>query len=103
MRASERVSLTVERLLVEQGMSRSELGRRLGVSPPAVVNKLHGRRRWTVDELDDLAAALGVTVQRLVATVRYRLERATVTTRYQSSVLSGHVENRGGLLVWTGR
>lgn len=100
MTTQEAVSTTVRAELELLGMSKSELARRIGMEPGSLGNKLTGRRRWHVDELDRLAAALGVTVQRLVATVRYRLERATVTTRYQS--LPG-VSRVGGLAIWTGR
>lgn len=67
MTANDAVSAAVTYHLGQQGLSKAELARRLGCGAGTLSNKLSGRRRWHVDELDELAVALGVRVQSLLA------------------------------------
>jgi phage repressor protein C with HTH and peptisase S24 domain len=49
------------------GVSQSELGRRLGLSPQAVQHWERGKTRPRAQSLEDLAAALGVTPRDLIS------------------------------------
>ena len=52
------------------GISGSELGRRLGRAQSYASLRLNGRRAWTLDELDQIAALLGVTADELMQRAR---------------------------------
>ena len=50
-------------LCVRCGVSEAELARRLGKSPQSLNSKLK-RKTFTITDLDEIAAALGVTFKR---------------------------------------
>ena len=50
-------------LCVRCGVSEAELARRLGKSPQSLNSKMK-RESFTVSDLDEIAAALGVTFKR---------------------------------------
>lgn len=52
------------------GMSGSALARRIGRAQSYVSVRLNGRKAWTLDELDQIARVLGVTVDALMDRAR---------------------------------
>lgn len=48
------------------GIKQIELGRALGMSQSAITTRWKGLARWQLEELDDVAEVLGITVQDLV-------------------------------------
>lgn len=48
------------------GIKQIELGRALGMSQSAITTRWKGLARWQLEELDDVADVLGITVQDLV-------------------------------------
>ena len=52
------------------GMNQSDLGRALGVTRATISKRWHGRRSWQLEDLDAVAAVLGVSVTDLVTPVR---------------------------------
>lgn len=48
------------------GIKQIELGRALGMSQSAITTRWKGLTRWQLEELDDVAEVLGITVQDLV-------------------------------------
>ena len=54
----------------DAGISGSELARRLDRAQSYVSVRLNGRRAWTLDELDQIAAVLGVTAEDLMRRAR---------------------------------
>lgn len=52
----------IKHLLVDCGISESELARRLGVSPSSLNKKMH-TDNFTMQELEDIAVTLGVSFE----------------------------------------
>ncbi len=50
----------INRVLVEQGISRNELSRRTGISQGGIVNLLNGEREIQTNTIQKIADALGV-------------------------------------------
>lgn len=48
------------------GIKQIELGRALGMSQSAITTRWKGLARWQLEELDDVAEVLGISVQDLV-------------------------------------
>lgn len=94
MAAHETMSRAVLHELERQGLTRRELAERIGVHPSWVSNKMAGRRRWTLDDVDAVAPALGVPpawllLARDVVTRGYRRLRRFVTVKYQTRTTRG--------------
>lgn len=64
--AAERVGRTIRVLRKSSGMSQADLAREIGLSRTSVVNIEAGRQRPTIDTLDAVGVALGVTTGSLV-------------------------------------
>lgn len=102
MTTNETITSAVISELDRQSLERQELARRIGVTPAWVSKKLLGQRRWTADDMDRVAGALGVPVAWLVLP---RELVGAVTPRYQRLVSRisrlwcgrGHV---AGLAAW---
>lgn len=56
---------TVRALVNAAGISGSELARRMGRAQSYVSLRLNGRKAWTLDELDQIASILGISVGEL--------------------------------------
>lgn len=50
----------LQRLLERQGMSQSELARKMGTQPGVINGIIKGKRNLSVDRLDEICAILGV-------------------------------------------
>lgn len=61
------ISAVVRVYLAAYGERHDDLAAALGVSRPAVSQKLQGRIRWTVADLDALADHFGVPVETFLA------------------------------------
>ena len=68
MRHDEPLTVVVEGLRRESGMSGRELARRAGITP-ATLNRRLTQGGWKVDELPRLAAVFGLTASQLAARV----------------------------------
>lgn len=55
-----KTSNRIREVRMEMGLSQSELGRRVGLSEPAINRYERGRRRPTAEKLREIANALGV-------------------------------------------
>lgn len=64
------VAKAVKTAAENQGISGSAIGRHLGRAQSYASTRLNGRRAWTTDEVDQIAALLGVTVERLWESAR---------------------------------
>lgn len=62
-----RVSAEVRAEVARQQLTHRELGERLGLSQPQVTKRLNGVIPMDTTELDRIAAALGVPVDRFLA------------------------------------
>ncbi len=68
-------SQRLQRLLTEQGLSQAELAKRTGI-PVSTINKVFaGARSPTLEQLDTLARALGVGLERVLALQLQALEQ----------------------------
>lgn len=63
---SDRVAEEIRALLARRRVSGRELSRRLGVSPPWVSLRLTGSQEIGLNDLERIAAALGVTIVDLL-------------------------------------
>lgn len=52
-------------LVWSKGLTRADLADALGVGGPSLSQKMHGKRRWYLEEVMALASALGTTVAYL--------------------------------------
>lgn len=88
MTGQDVVSKQVEGVLVQRGMNRADFARAMGRGRTWATAKLNGQRRWTVDDLDEIAATLGVSVVALVSrtTEGYAALLRWTTTRYPTLV-----------------
>jgi transcriptional regulator with XRE-family HTH domain len=59
------VAEKVNNYINEQGLKKSRLAERIGVSKPSLYAKLSGRRRLDAETLIKLATALNVSVEEL--------------------------------------
>ncbi len=66
MSFSEALGMTVNQYLFASRMTRTELGRRLGVTQSVMSKKVLGRTTWTAEELAELAQIFGVGIDKLV-------------------------------------
>ncbi len=58
--------MTVNQHLFASRMTRTELGRRLGITQSVMSRKVLGRTTWTAEELAELAQIFGVGIENLV-------------------------------------
>ena len=66
MDTQETVSRVVRVYMAARDETQEELGRELGLSRPAVTQKLSGRSRWTLADLEGLARHYGLPVEELI-------------------------------------
>lgn len=66
MTTQERISRNVRMLFAAHGDDQQTAARKLGMSPSAISDKLKGRRRWSVDDLDIIAEAYEIEVVLLL-------------------------------------
>lgn len=60
------VAANVRAEAARAGFNQVRLGKRLGISQGAITKRWRGERPWQLEELDNLATALGVSVVDLV-------------------------------------
>jgi peptidyl-prolyl cis-trans isomerase A (cyclophilin A) len=65
--AQEVVSRVVRVYMAARDETQEELGLALGVSRPAITQKLSGRSKWTLADLDGLARHYGVDIPELLS------------------------------------
>ena len=63
------IGITVEQYLFFTGEKRADIGRLLGVTGQSVSSRLHGKARWTVEDLMAVAVHFGVSVNDLLPVV----------------------------------
>ena len=66
MTFGEALGMTVNQHLFASRMTRTELGRRLGITQSVMSRKVLGRTTWTAEELAELAQIFGVGIENLV-------------------------------------
>lgn len=66
MNAQDIVSRVVRIYMVARDQTQEELAAQLGLSRPAVTQKLSGRSKWTISDLEKLQGIYGVTAQELL-------------------------------------
>lgn len=66
MNSAAAASAAVREALRARGIRQSDAARVLGLSQPALSDRLRGRTPFTLADLDALAAHLGVTVAELL-------------------------------------
>lgn len=67
MNTQEIVSRVVRIYMVARDETQEELGHALGLSRPAVTQKLSGRSKWTLNDLEVLQKHYGLTVDELLS------------------------------------
>ena len=63
------IGITVEQYLFLTGEKRADIGHLLGVTGQSVSSRLHGKAKWTVEDLMTVAAHFGVSVNDLLPVV----------------------------------
>ncbi|WP_396335247.1 helix-turn-helix domain-containing protein [Actinomyces sp.] len=63
---AQATGLTVNQIMFYQGVTRSELAKRVGLSRPSISLKIAGEVGWSLDDLLSVADALGVAPQSLL-------------------------------------
>lgn len=63
------IGITIEQYMFFTGERRADIGRLLGVTGQSVSSRLHGRARWTAEDLMAVAAHFGVSVDDLLPVV----------------------------------
>lgn len=58
------ISTIVRVLLAARGMTQSDLADQLGLHKTQVGQSLHGKRRWTIEDLEAMAEVFDVPVSR---------------------------------------
>lgn len=61
----ERIGRIVEVMLDLLGVSKQDLAARIGMKPQTLGQKISGKRPWSANELERVAAALGFPVMAL--------------------------------------
>lgn len=65
------ISRQVKRYMKSEHLNQTQLGARIGLQQTSVSARLRGKTRWTLDDLDKLAAmGVPVSLQFSVETVR---------------------------------
>lgn len=67
------------------GFSQIELGRALGISQGQITRRWKGTSAWQLDELDAVAALLGLTVNDLITPPRGGVMRSDLLPRLDSN------------------
>ncbi len=62
------IGSTIAQYLFLYGMTRADLGEVLGTTSQNISGRLHGRSKWTAEEMVILASYFGVTVNDLMPT-----------------------------------
>lgn len=78
--ADDPIQILVRAALVESGLKQTAVAPRLGISRPALSDRLRGRTRFTTAELPAVAAVLGMSLVDLLGDVEpTHPERKTTT------------------------
>lgn len=67
-------AVALERAMTRQGLSRTALARRLGISPAAVTKALRGDANLTIDSMTKIARAVGASLHVHVAPRRAQVQ-----------------------------
>ena len=62
------IGMTINQVMFTQGVTRAALARRIGVSSSSVSMKLRGQVGWSLEDILDTAAALGLEVSEILPT-----------------------------------
>lgn len=66
LETDDQISELVRAALAENGMSASEMARRIGVTQPYMARRLGGDVPWRINELTAVADALGVPLAKFL-------------------------------------
>lgn len=66
--ADQAIGITVNQVMFQNSVTRSELARRIGLSQPSVSMKLRGQVGWSLEDVLLIADALGVDPRDLIPT-----------------------------------
>jgi transcriptional regulator with XRE-family HTH domain len=72
---SQRIATTLKAEMARRDVTQESLARKLGVSQQFISRRLSGRVTLSVDELSDIAVAIGVPVADLIALDEYVAKR----------------------------
>ena len=60
------IGMTVNQVMFTQGVTRAELGRRVGISSSSVSMKLRGQVGWSLEDIFDVAEALDLEISAIL-------------------------------------
>lgn len=75
------LGVNVNSHMFRRRMTQTQLGRLLGMTQTSLSKKMHGERKWTLQEVYDVAAALGVDVAELLPRRDSNLQPSDCTLR----------------------
>ena len=68
MNVNQAIGMTVAQYLFAHGLTRADLGALLGIAGANVSNRLHGKAKWTAEDLLATSARFGIPVDALMPT-----------------------------------
>ena len=68
MNVNQAIGMTVAQYLFAHGLTRADLGALLGIAGANVSNRLHGKAKWTAEDLLATSARFGISVDALMPT-----------------------------------
>lgn len=83
------VAALLREAVARREMTQAEVARRSGVSTSQVSKYLRGVRPITIDELDQLCGAIGISFERIIVEAAYRTR-----DRHMKAVTENEVDDR---------
>ena len=68
MNVNQAIGMTVAQYLFAHGLTRADLGALLGIAGANVSNRLHGKAKWTAEDLLATSARFDIPVDALMPT-----------------------------------